>query len=484
MPVTSAEERKIDRKARMKIPYEAEPARPPQERVTDFEPTYQSLTPEEAIEAASRCIHCPDPAACFEACPAHNNIPLAMWLIEEGDFIGAAEIYRETSSLPDICGRVCPHEVLCMASCVRYKREEPVITGVLEYFVADYQRQHSEVVIPVGEPSGKRVAIIGSGPAGLSCAEQLVRKGHAVTIFEALPSAGGLLLYGIPNFKLPKDVVHAVINDLEKAGVDFVLNTRIGKEKTIDELFDQGYEAVFIGIGTGVDATMKVPGIELPGIYPATEFLVRGNVDPEYLPEDIRSKPEIGDRVVVIGGGDTASDCLRTALRLGAKEVTCLYRRTEAEMPGNSKDRELTKEEGAKYRFLTQPVRYIPGPDGRVSAVECLQCELGEPDESGRRRPIPIEGSEFTVPTDTVILALGYWPDETIGKNTPDLETYDWGLISADSETQATSREGIFAGGDAVTGPDLVVTAMVAGRKAAVSIDSYLNENGVPVREE
>jgi glutamate synthase (NADPH/NADH) small chain len=364
-----------------------------------------------------------------------------------------------------------------MGSCVRHKREEPVITGALEAFVTDYQREHGEVVIPVGEPTGKRIAIVGSGPSGLSCAEQLRRKGHSVTIFESKPAAGGLLVYGIPNFKLTKDVVRAVISDLENAGVEFVFNMKVGSDRTIDDLFEDGFNAVFIGVGTGVDATMKVPGIDLPGVYEATEFLIRGNVAPEYLPEDVKSMSEIGDRVAVIGGGDTASDCLRTALRLGSKEVTCLYRRTEAEMPGNPEDRKLTREEGAKYRFLTQPIRYIEGPDGRVSAVECLQCELGEPDDSGRRRPIPIEGSNFTVPADTVVLALGYWPDETIGKTTPDLETHDWGLITVNPETMETSREGVFAGGDAVTGPDLVVTAMVAGRTAAKTIDEYLNGN-------
>lgn len=470
-----SEELKIDRKARMKIPFEDVAARPPEERVQDFDATYTSLTPEEAMRAAERCIHCPDPAACFEACPAGNDIAAAMWLIEQGDFIGAAEIYRKTSSLPEICGRVCPHSVLCMGSCVRYKRGEPVITGALEAFVTDYQRAHGEVIIPVGEPTGKRVAIVGSGPSGLSCAEQLVRKGHSVTIFESKPAAGGLLIYGIPNFKLTKDVVHAVISDLETAGVEFVFNTQIGTDKSVDDLFEEGFDAAFIGVGTGVDATMKVPGIDLPGVYEATEFLIRGNVATEYLPEDVKSMSEIGDRIAVIGGGDTASDCLRTALRLGARDVTCLYRRTEAEMPGNPEDRKLTREEGAKYRFLTQPIRYIEGPDGRVSAVECLQCELGEPDDSGRRRPIPIEGSNFTVPADTVVLALGYWPDETIGKTTPDLETHDWGLITVNPETMETSREGVFAGGDAVTGPDLVVTAMVAGRTAAKTIDEYLN---------
>jgi glutamate synthase (NADPH/NADH) small chain len=476
MTPSSSDDHVIDRKERMKIAFQDVQARPPDERIRDFEPTYKPLTAEEAIHAAERCLHCPDPAPCYKACPVNNEIPSAMWLIEKGDFIGAAEIYRQTSSMPEVCGLVCPHDELCMGSCVRFKRGEPVITGALEAFVTDYQRKHGEVSIPVGPQTGKKVAVIGSGPAGLACAEQLVRKGHSVTVFEAKPSAGGLLIYGIPNFKLAKDVVRAVIGDMETAGVSFECDSQIGDGRTIDGLFQEGYQAVFIGVGTGIDATMKVPGIDLPGIHQATEFLIRANVKPEYLPEGMQGELQIGDRVAVVGGGDTASDCLRSAIRLGAKEVICLYRRTEAEMPGNAKDRKLAREEGAKYRFLTQPVEYIAGPDGRVSAVECLQCELGEPDESGRRRPLPIEGSNFTVPVDDVILALGYWPDETIGKSTSDLETHDWGLITVDPETMATSRAGVFAGGDAVTGPSLVVTAMRAGRKAAESIDAYLHQ--------
>jgi glutamate synthase (NADPH/NADH) small chain len=476
MAPTKSEDREVDRKGRMKLPFEDRISRPPEERVKDFEPTYVEFTPEKAKAAAELCIHCPDPAPCYKACPVHNDISGAMWLIYEGDFIGAAELYRETSSMPEICGLVCPHDELCMGSCVRFKRGEPVLTGVIENFVTMYQREHSEVVIPVGEPTGKKVAIVGSGPAGLGCAEQLVRKGHQVTVFEAKPTPGGLLIYGIPNFKLAKKIVDAVVGDLKKVGVEFLCNTPIGLDKTVDSLFEEGFDAVFIGIGTGIDASMKVPGIDLPGIHQATEFLIRTNVPEEYLPEGMKGELEVGKRVAVIGGGDTASDCLRSALRLGSEEVICLYRRTEAEMPGNASDRKLAKEEGAKYRFLTQPVEYIAGPDGRVSAVECLQCELGEPDDSGRRRPIPIEGSNFTVPVDTVVLALGYWPDDEFGKSTTDLETHDWGLITVDPETMATSRPGVFAGGDAVTGPDLVVTAMGAGRTAAASIDEYLSK--------
>jgi len=477
MEPSPAQEGTLDRKLRMRIPFQAQRARPVEQRLQDFDETFLPLTAEEAIQAAERCIHCPEPAACREACPVHNDIPAAMWLIEKGDFIAAARVYRQTSSLPEICGRVCPHESLCQSACVRDKRHEPVVTGALEAFVADYERRRGEARIPVGPDTGKRVAIVGSGPAGLACAEQLVQRGHAVTVFEAAPAAGGLLVYGIPNFKLSKRVVADRIADIESAGVGFVLGTRIGKDKTVDQLLAEGFDAVFLGVGANIDAPLEAPGVGLPGIYQATEFLVRGNVALEWLPSEKRSRPQVGRRVAVVGGGDTASDCLRTALRMGADEVTCLYRRTEAEMPGGPHDRELAREEGARYRFLTQPVRFIEAPDGRVSAVECLQCELGEPDSSGRRRPVPIEGSNFTVPSDTVILALGYWPDPLIGKTTPGLETHKYGLIITDGKTGATSRPGVYAGGDGVTGPDLVVTAMLAGRKAAAAIHDYLSKS-------
>jgi glutamate synthase (NADPH/NADH) small chain len=408
------------------------------------------------------------------ACPTHNDIPSAMWLIEQGKFLEAAKLYRQTSSLPEICGRVCPHEQLCQGSCSQNKAFAPVMTGALEAFVADYERQTVGVEIPVGAPSGKRVAIIGAGPAGLSCAEQLVQMGHQATIFESKPGPGGLLTYGIPSFKLPKQVVFARVEDLERAGVKFVYHTYIGKDKTIDDLFAEGYHAVFIGVGTEIDAPMEVPGEDLPGVYKATEFLMRANVAPELLPPELREKPIVGRKVVVIGGGDTASDCLRSALRLGAEEVVCLYRRTEKEMPGGRHDRELAKEEGAQYQFLTQPIRFIAGENGRLKAVECIRMELGEPDAKGRRKPVPIEGSNFIVEADCAVTAVSYWPDPTIGQTTPDLKTDKWGLIIADPETGATSRPGVYAGGDDVTGPSLVVTAMVAGRKAARSIDQYL----------
>jgi glutamate synthase (NADPH/NADH) small chain len=466
----------IDRRERLRIPYFDLDHRPAQQRVCDFEDVVVPLDPERAMLEAARCIHCPDPAPCVEACPTHNDIPSAMWLIENGRFLEAARLYRQTSSLPEICGRVCPHEQLCQGSCVRNKFHEPVLTGALEAFVTDYERKVAGVELPTGPTSGKRVAIVGAGPSGLACAEQLIQHGHQVTIFDAKPAPGGLLVYGIPNFKLPKEVVFARWEDLQRAGVQFVGNTTIGKDKSIDDLIAEGYQAVFIGVGAGIDAPMEAPGEDLPGVYKATEFLVRANVDLDLLPPELRQRPVIGRKVAVIGGGDTASDCLRTALRMGAEEVTCLYRRTEKEMPGGRKDRKLAREEGAQYQFLTQPVQFIAGPDGSLAQIECIRMQLGEPDARGRRKPVPVEGSNFIVEADTAILALGYWPDPLLGETTPGLETRNWGLIVTDRQTGATSRPGVYAGGDAVTGPDLVVTAMVAGRKAAAHINAYLRQ--------
>jgi glutamate synthase (NADPH/NADH) small chain len=475
MPAIPSEYLAIDRKSRARTPSLDIETRPVPERICDFDDVVVPMTAEQAMLEAARCVHCPDPAPCVEACPAHNDIPSAMWLIEQGEFLEAAKIYRQTSSMPEICGRVCPQEQLCQGSCSHQKAHQAVLTGPLEAFAACYERQAVGIEVPVGAPTGKKVAIVGAGPAGLACAEQLVQLGHSVTLYDSKPAPGGLLTYGIPNFKLPKEVVFERSQDLERAGVEFVPNTYIGKDKTIDELFASGFEAVFVGVGVGIDAKMEVPGEDLPGVMKATEFLIRCSLDEEeLLPQELRGRPDVGEKVAVIGGGDTASDCLRSAVRLGAREVTCLYRRTEKEMPGGRHDRELAMEEGAHYEFLTQPVRFIAGETGRLEEIECIRMELGEPDKSGRRRPVPIEGSNFHVEADTAVLALGYWPDPILGETTPDLETRDWGLIVADRNTGITSRPGVFAGGDAVTGPELVVTAMVAGRKAAASIDSYL----------
>lgn len=463
----------IDRKTRGRTPTLDLETRPAEQRVCDFDPVLLPLSAEQAMYEAARCVQCPDPAPCIEGCPARNNIPLAMWLIEQGEFLEAAQVYRQTSSLPEICSRVCPHEQLCQGSCTQNGATGPVLTGALETFAVDYERAHTEVTLPVAAPTGKRVAIVGAGPAGLACAEQLRQRGHTVAVYESKPRGGGLLTYGIPNFKLDKNVVFNRVADLERAGVEFIFNTYIGKALTIDDLFAQ-YDAVFVGVGTLIDAPMEVPGEDLPGVYKATEYLMRANVDLELLPPDLRSRPTIGKKVAVVGGGDTASDCLRSSLRMGAEEVTCVYRRTEKEMPGGRHDRELARQEGAVYRFLTQPVRFIANEEGHLAQIECIRMELGEPDKRGRRKPVPVEGSNFILEADTAVLALGYWPDPIIMNTTPNLKTDKYGLIFADSETGATNRPGLYAGGDDVTGPSLVVMAMVAGRRAARAMDAYL----------
>jgi glutamate synthase (NADPH/NADH) small chain len=463
----------LDRKARMKIPYQQPPERPVAERLKDFCETRLPLTPERAMREAARCLQCPL-APCVKACPAHNDIPGALKKIEAGDFLGAAEIYRQTSSMPEICARVCPHEQLCQCACVRSKTHEPVLCGALESFAADAGRAQEPFHLHPGSPIGGRVAVVGSGPAGLACAEQLILRGHAVEVFESAAAPGGMLVYGIPAFKLDKSIVESVVEDLRHAGVKFHLNTPVGKDPSVEQLLAEGFQAVFLGIGTTIPTGIKIPGIDLKGIYSPNEFLARLNVNPEYLPPAWRERMPIGRKAVVVGGGDTASDCLRSALRMGADEVTCLYRRTEAEMPGGEKDRELAREEGAVYHFLAQPVRFLGDADGKVRAVECLKCELGEQDAEGRRRPIPIEGSNFSVEAESVVLALGYGADPEIARAVSGLEILPSGLIRADGQTGATTRPEIFAGGDAVSGPDLVSTAMAAGRRAAQSIETFL----------
>ncbi|MBN1149305.1 MAG: NAD(P)-dependent oxidoreductase [Anaerolineales bacterium] len=468
------EERKVDRKERMKIPHTPVPERDPWERIKDFEVISFGYDAESAMREAGRCIQCPEPK-CMQACPLGNNIREAMWLISEGNFMQAADLYRQTSIFPEICGRVCPQEKLCEGACPLGKRGDPPALGALEMFVADYQRAQMGWPLPeVAPPSGKRAAIVGAGPAGLAAAEVLAKRGHRVTVFDAMPSPGGLLVYGIPNFKLPKSLVADKAAMLERLGVEFVCNTRIGEHKTVDDLFAEGFDAVFLGVGANVDAKLKAPGVNLEGIYYSGEFLQRTSPSWDQRQTHWQDLPYTGRRVAVIGGGDTASDCLRTARRLGADEVICYYRRTEAEMPGSKKERQHAIEEGARIEYLVAPVAFIDNGEGRLQAMTLQRMELGEPDASGRRRPVPVEGSEFTVPIDTVVLALGYWPEEVIGKTTPDLETHDWGLISADTASGRTSREGVFAAGDAVTGPDLVSTAAAAGLRAGEAMHEYL----------
>jgi len=471
MPQTEEQPELLDRRKKVLLPFFGLDFRSAQKRILDFREVTIPFDADKAKYEALRCIDCPDPP-CISGCPVRNNIPLAMALASQGKFMEAGQVFLKTSNMPEVCGRICPQEQLCQGSCVLNHTGEPVLIGAIEAFVSDITRQ--EVTAAARIPAtGKKVAVIGAGPAGLTCAEQLVHYGHDVTIFEAHQEGGGLLLFGIPGFKLNPEIVHSILNRIKSEGVHFQTDMTIGVDKNIDDLLSEGYDAVLIGVGAGVDSPIKIPGEELPGVYHATEFLLRANVDFNLLPENMRTLPEVGKKVIVIGGGDTSADCVRTARRLGAEEVTCVYRRTESEMPGVTKDRKLAKEEGVKYLFLTQPVQFIADTQGKLHEVECVKMARGEADEEGRRRSKPIENSNFQIQADTAILAIGYQPWPTIGDTTPGLQTHHWGLISV-AEDYATSRKGVFAAGDAVNGPDLVVTAIASARKAAESIDHYL----------
>ena len=474
----------IDRKARLKIPRQHVPKQKPEERVLNFDEVYLGFDEETAKIEASRCLQCPDFSGCTLACPLHNDIPRAMWHISRGEFLEAAQVYRETSNLPEVCGRVCPQEKLCQGSCVVGKRDYPVFLGKLEYFVADYERRTRGIPKPpLAPPTGRRVAVVGSGPAGLAVAEELTKRGHSVTVFERLPMPGGVMVYGIPSFKLAKQVIADKIKFLEELGIEFVCNTTIGKDRTVDDLLSkEGFSAVFLGTGAWIPTKLNLPGEDLQGIYMATEYLVRGNLPPDYLPEGMKEKPEAGKHIAIIGGGDTAMDCVRTARRLqllaGITDGTVIdyYRRTEKEMPGKAEERINANEEGVKFEFLVAPVRFFGDEKGHVRKMELIRMELGEPDASGRRRPVEVKGSNFIVEADTVICALGYNQERLIEQTTPGLKVDKWGCYIVDKETGATSKPGVYAGGDAVTGADLVVTAMAAGRRAALAMDKYLRE--------
>ncbi len=452
-----------------------------EDRVSDFEEVVLGFDEDMAKAEAMRCLQCPDPQPCTLNCPAGNDLPTALWHISRGEFLAAAQIFAETSPLPEVCGRVCPN--LCQEGCTLSRRNGAISIGKLEEFVADEARLAGTLRISVPqEKTGKHVAIVGSGPAGITVAEDLIKKGHRVTIFEAWPVPGGVLIYGIPSFKLDKRVVLNKITDLEEAGVKFLTNTRIGENITIQDLLDD-YDAVFLGTGAGVEATMDISGENLQNVYTSTDFLIRANVPSDMLPTDRQTQPWVGRRVAVIGGGDTAVDCARSAIRLGAEDVKIIYRRTEAEMPGNKTERAICLEEGVVIDYLQAPIEYLEDKQGRVRAMEIIKMELGEPDRSGRRRPVRIEGSQFIKDVDTVILAVGYWPDPFLGDKTPNLETHRWGLIKTDEEVGATNLERLFAAGDNVHGPDLVITAIASAHKAADSIHAKLTEISMVVPE-
>jgi len=416
----------------------------------------------------------------MKACPLHNDIPGALALLEAGDFVGAANKFRETSLMPEMCGRLCPQELLCEGSCVVGKKAIPVAIGRLEAFVADYQRQQEGFPMPpIPSPSGQRAAIVGSGPAGLVVAEELAKHGHSIVVYETWPLPGGILRYGIPNFKMDKAIVDEKISCLEKLGVRFVCNTTVGDSVTVDDLLAAGFEAVFLGHGAGQPVKMGIPGEDLKGVYQASEFLVRCNLPPEQLPPSMREPIDVGKRVVVVGGGDTAMDCVRTALRMGAPQVQCVYRRSEAEMPGRREEKRNAREEDIPFVYLTAPVGFVGDNNGRIRSLVCQRMELGEPDESGRPRPVPIPGSEFEIGVDTVVLALGYRADKLLQTTTPGLGADKKGLLVIDPETGRTSRPGVFAGGDNVRGPDLVVDAVADGMRAAAAIDEYLRRKSL-----
>ena len=444
----------------------------PKVRATNFEEVCYGYNAEEAQLEASRCLNCKNPR-CVGACPVSVKIPAFVSLVAEGKFAEAASVIAEDSSLPAICGRVCPQETQCEGSCILGIKGEPVAIGKLERFVADWSRENGGVKPVVAPANGHKVAVIGSGPAGLACASDLAKLGYDVTIFEALHRAGGVLEYGIPEFRLPKDkVVAAEIAAVKALGVKIETNVIAGRTVTIDSLLDEeGFAAVFVGSGAGLPRFMNIPGEHYNGVFSANEFLTRNNLMKAYR-DDYDTPIRAGKKVVVVGGGNVAMDAARTALRLGA-ETTIVYRRTENELPARKEEVHHAKEEGIQFAMLTNPVEVIGDENGWVKAVKCIRMELGEPDESGRRSPVEVPGSEFEIETDTVIMSLGTSPNPLIAKTTAGLETTRRGCLVAD-EDGATTRKGVFAGGDAVTGAATVILAMGAGRKAAAAIHKYI----------
>lgn len=471
--------RPVDRRARFRQPPLKPRKQDPQERLGNFEEVSYPFTLQDAVLEAGRCLQC-EHHPCISGCPAHNDIPSALWQLEQGNVLAAAMKFLETSNLPDVCGRLCPQEKQCEGWCILGSCGRPVPIGKLEAFCVDTLRRMMQG-FPVQEvPAhlGTHVAVVGSGPAGLAVAEELAKRGHGVTVFEAWPRPGGLLIYGIPGFKLSKEIVLTHIRHLERMGVEFRCNTRIGKDLTVDSLLKvHGFDAVFLGHGAGATNRMKVPGEELKNVYNATEYLVRGNLEDEWLPDGMKGRPYAGQRTVVIGGGDTAMDCVRTARRLRPDgDVWCVYRRSEVEMPGRYEERVNAREEGVKFEMLTLPVRFFGDDHGCVKACECIRMKLGKPDVKGRRTPVPIEGSNFVLECDTAVIAIGYSVEEELAETTENLKTTKWGTIWVNTEEQGcTSRqEEIWAAGDCVRGADLIVTAMVPARKAAQSIHESL----------
>ena len=449
------------------------PEQDPKVRARNFKEVTLGYTAEMAIEEANRCLGCKNPK-CVEGCPVNVRIPEFIKKVQEGDFKAAYEIITSTNALPALSGRVCPQETQCEAQCVRGIKGEPVAIGRLERFVADWYRENINAMPEKVESNGKKVAVVGSGPAGMTCASDLAKRGYEVTMFEALHTAGGVLVYGIPEFRLPKSIVANEITKLEAQGVTVMTNMVIGRVLTIDELFEMGFKAVFVGSGAGLPMFMNIPGEALKGVMSANEYLTRTNLMKAYLEE--YDTPIVKSKAVaVVGGGNVAMDAARCAMRLGAEHVYVVYRRGEAEMPARAEEKHHAKEEGVEFKTLCNPVSIIGDEDGRVCGMNCIRMELGEPDASGRRRPIEVPGSEFVLEVDTVIMSLGTSPNPLIRSTTPGLDTNKKGCLIV-NEDEMTTRDGVFAGGDAVTGAATVILAMGAGKKAAAAIDAYLNK--------
>ena len=462
-------------KERMKIKRQKMPERDPDKRNQDFFEVNRGLNAKAAIAEAKRCWDCANPQ-CVKGCPVGIDIPAFVKLIEIGDFDQSVRKIKKTNALPAICGRVCPQESQCEAVCnLKKATGTPVAIGNLERFVADYERNKGDVFIPSLPPStGKKVAIIGSGPAGLTVAGDLALKGHQCTIFEALHVPGGVLWYGIPEFRLPKKILEAEVDYLQKLGVELRKNFVVGLTATLEELKKEGFDAFFVGTGAGLPNFMRIPGENLVGVYSANEYLTRVNLMKAFEFPEYDTPVYLGKNAVVLGGGNVAMDSVRTAKRLGAEESTIVYRRSRVEMPARIEEVHHAEEEGIKFHFLTTPTRFIGDDKGHVKAMECIQMELGEPDDSGRRRPIPIEGSEFIMEADLVVVAIGNSPNPLIPQTTPQLKVGRWGNIEVDWDTMATSMKGVYAGGDIIRGGATVILAMGDARIAANEMDKYL----------
>ena len=457
-----------------KIPRQPMPEQEPEVRRRYFFEVPLGYSEDTAVKEAERCLDCKNPT-CVNGCPVSVDIPGFIRLIKAREFTKSIRHIWKKNALPAVCGRVCPQEIQCEGNCILGKKGEPVAIGNLERFVADREREQGKGDLPPkAHSTGKRVAVVGSGPSGLTVAGDLVQKGHEVTIYEAFHKPGGVLVYGIPEFRLPKEIVFSEVNFLEKLGVKLECNTVIGRTIELDELFDQGYDAVYLGLGAGLPSFLNIPGENLIGIYSANEYLTRSNLMKAYLFPEYDTPIVKGKNIVVCGAGNVAMDSARTAMRLGADSVRIIYRRSKEEMPARAAEVHHAEQEGIEFRLLTTPVRFLGDEKGRLTAVECIRMELGEPDESGRRRPVPIEGSKFTFECDIAVIAVGSGANPLLTQSTKGLNLNKRGYIIADPETGKTSKKGVWAGGDIVTGSATVILAMGAGRAASDSMHKYL----------